>query len=109
MGENAIPEISQEPAPVLVSRTELVTVPSRGTCPNSIDAGDTVFLTIRNGFDSICVDRKTGSYPVKVLSIEVGISAAQSASGAAEILYLPLLERSLHRASQKLDVVNVPA
>lgn len=35
-------------------------------------AGDTVFLTIRNGFDSICVDRKTGSYPVKVLSIEVG-------------------------------------
>lgn len=35
-------------------------------------AGDTVFLTLRNGFDSICVDRKTGSYPVKVLSIEVG-------------------------------------
>ena len=35
-------------------------------------AGDTVFLTIRNGFDSICVDRKTGSYPIKVLSIEVG-------------------------------------
>jgi DNA-binding IclR family transcriptional regulator len=35
-------------------------------------AGDTVFLTIRSGFDSICVDRKTGSYPVKVLSIEVG-------------------------------------
>jgi len=35
-------------------------------------AGDTVFLTIRNGFDSICVDRKIGSYPVKVLSIEVG-------------------------------------
>jgi DNA-binding IclR family transcriptional regulator len=35
-------------------------------------AGDTVFLTIRSGFDSICVDRKIGSYPVKVLSIEVG-------------------------------------
>lgn len=35
-------------------------------------AGDTVFLTIRNGFDSICVDRKTGGYPIKVLSIEVG-------------------------------------
>ena len=35
-------------------------------------AGDTVFLTIRNGFDSICVERKTGSYPIKVLSIEVG-------------------------------------
>ncbi|PAU75257.1 IclR family transcriptional regulator [Halomonas salipaludis] len=34
--------------------------------------GDSVFLTIRSGFDSICVDRKTGHYPVKVLSIEVG-------------------------------------
>ncbi len=34
--------------------------------------GDTVYLTIRSGFDSICVDRKTGTYPVKVLSIEVG-------------------------------------
>ena len=35
-------------------------------------AGDTVFLTIRSGFDSICVDRRTGNYPVKVLSIEIG-------------------------------------
>jgi DNA-binding IclR family transcriptional regulator len=34
--------------------------------------GDTVFLTIRNGYDSLCVDRKLGSYPIKVLSIEVG-------------------------------------
>ncbi len=34
--------------------------------------GDSIFLTIRSGFDSICVDRKTGNYPVKVLSIEVG-------------------------------------
>ena len=34
--------------------------------------GDTAYLTIRSGFDSICVDRKTGPYPVKVLSIEVG-------------------------------------
>lgn len=38
----------------------------------SEQAGDTVFLTIRSGFDSICVDRKIGSYPVKVLSIDVG-------------------------------------
>ena len=37
---------------------------------------DTVFLTIRSGFDSICVDRKTGGYPVKVLSIEVERASA---------------------------------
>ena len=36
------------------------------------EVGDTVFLTLRSGHDSICVDRKVGAYPVKVLSIEVG-------------------------------------
>jgi len=34
--------------------------------------GDTIFLTIRNGDDSVCLAREPGSYPVKVLSIEVG-------------------------------------
>lgn len=36
------------------------------------ELGDTVFLTIRSGCDSVCVDRKIGSYPVKVMSIDVG-------------------------------------
>jgi DNA-binding IclR family transcriptional regulator len=36
------------------------------------EVGDTIFLTIRSGSDSICIDRKTGDYPVKVLSLEVG-------------------------------------
>ncbi len=35
--------------------------------------GDTVYLTIRSGFDSICVDRKLGTFPVKVMSIDVGV------------------------------------
>jgi DNA-binding IclR family transcriptional regulator len=39
----------------------------------SEQVGDTVYLTIRSGFDSICVDRKLGTYPVKVMSIEVGV------------------------------------
>ncbi len=34
--------------------------------------GDTTFLTIRNGVDSVCIDRRPGSYPIKVLSIEIG-------------------------------------
>jgi DNA-binding IclR family transcriptional regulator len=34
--------------------------------------GDTAFLTIRNGADSVCIDRRPGSFPVKVLSIEIG-------------------------------------
>ncbi|MCW5263182.1 IclR family transcriptional regulator [Verminephrobacter eiseniae] len=34
--------------------------------------GDTTFLTIRNGVDSVCIDRRPGSFSVKVLSIEIG-------------------------------------
>jgi DNA-binding IclR family transcriptional regulator len=37
------------------------------------ELGDTVFLTIRAGCDSVAIDRKTGSYPIKVLSIDVGV------------------------------------
>lgn len=34
--------------------------------------GETAFLTIRKGDDSVCLARALGSYPIKVLSIEVG-------------------------------------
>src|SRR6218665_1306035 len=34
--------------------------------------GGTTFLTIRNGVDSVCIDRRPGSFSVKVLSIESG-------------------------------------
>lgn len=34
--------------------------------------GDTVFLVVRSGPDSFCLDRQTGAYPVKVFSVEVG-------------------------------------
>lgn len=37
------------------------------------ELGDTAFLTIRSGCDSVAIDRKTGSYPIKVLSIDVGV------------------------------------
>ena len=34
--------------------------------------GDAIFLTIRTGFDAICVARKIGSHPIQVFSLEVG-------------------------------------
>jgi DNA-binding IclR family transcriptional regulator len=36
------------------------------------ETGDTAFLVLRSGSDSFCVDRKTGAYPIKVFSVEVG-------------------------------------
>lgn len=34
--------------------------------------GDTVFLTVRSGADSVVIDRAEGGYPIKVLTQEVG-------------------------------------
>ena len=34
--------------------------------------GDTVFLSVRSGHDSVCIDRKEGSFPIKALTLEVG-------------------------------------
>jgi DNA-binding IclR family transcriptional regulator len=36
------------------------------------ETGDTAFLIVRSGTDSFCVDRKTGSFPIKVFAVEVG-------------------------------------
>lgn len=34
--------------------------------------GDTAFLTVRSGAQAVCADRVSGSYPVKVLTMDVG-------------------------------------
>ena len=34
--------------------------------------GDTVMLTIRSGLDAVCIDRAEGSFPVKVLTQNIG-------------------------------------
>ncbi len=35
--------------------------------------GDTVFLTVRQGADSVGIDRITGRYPIQVLATEIGV------------------------------------
>jgi DNA-binding IclR family transcriptional regulator len=47
------------------------------TCAFALDAlaaetGNTVFLTIRNGNDSVTVDRRVGNFPIQALSLNVG-------------------------------------
>lgn len=34
--------------------------------------GDTAFLTLRSGLDGLCVDRQSGSFPIKTLTIDIG-------------------------------------
>lgn len=69
---------------------------ARGLCTPSIErvaatTGDTAFLTCRSAFDSVCLDRREGSYPVRALTVEIGARRAlgSTAGGLALLMGLP--------------------
>jgi DNA-binding IclR family transcriptional regulator len=60
----------------------------------SAQLGDTLFLTLRTGLDTLCVARRIGSYPIQVLSIEVGARRplGVSSAGVAILAAMPAAE-----------------
>ena len=49
----------------------------RGLCGESMDrlqaeTQDTCYLTLRSGFDAVCLDRREGLSPIRVLTLDVG-------------------------------------
>ncbi|OZI40037.1 IclR family transcriptional regulator [Bordetella genomosp. 5] len=58
--------------------------------------GDTVFLSIRHGHDSICIGRCTGHHPIQVLSIEVGVRRPLGV-GVSGVALLANLDPALSR------------
>ncbi len=36
------------------------------------ETGDTVFLSVREGLDAVCLDRQEGDYPIKTLTLKAG-------------------------------------
>lgn len=73
--------------------------------------GDTAFLTIRNGTDSVCIDRRPGSFPVKVLSIEIGARRplGVGVSGLVLLASLPADEAAdvVRRNARRLAALHV--
>jgi len=55
------------------------------------EIGDTVFLTLRDGLETVCVARRLGSYPIQVLVLEVGARRPLgiSSAGIAILASLP--------------------
>jgi DNA-binding IclR family transcriptional regulator len=47
------------------------------------EVGDATFLTVRRGFDSLCVGRYIGSYPIHVMTISVGARRPLGVSSAS--------------------------
>lgn len=75
--------------------------------------GDTTFLTIRNGDDSVCVERCVGSYPVKVLSIEIGARRPLGVGVSGLVLLAALpddeMRAVVRRNRQRLRAMQVDA
>lgn len=56
--------------------------------------GDTVFVVVRSGFDSVCIERHTGAYPIKALTVDIGTRRPLGigAGGLAMLAALPAAE-----------------
>ena len=50
------------------------------------EVGDTVFLSMRHGADSVCIARHLGSHSIQVLSIDVGVRRPLGASVSGIVL-----------------------
>jgi DNA-binding IclR family transcriptional regulator len=57
------------------------------------EIGDTVFLTVRTGNDTVCVARRMGTYPIQVLVIEIGARRPLGVSSAGLAILARLPER----------------
>lgn len=70
----------------------------------SAEIGDTLFLTVRTGNDTLCVDRRIGAYPIQVLSIGIGARRplGVSSAGVAILAALPAQDaRKIVAANEK--------
>ena len=54
--------------------------------------GDTVFLSVRSGLDIVCMDRKEGSFPIKALTLDVGVRRPLGVGASGLALLMPLTE-----------------
>ncbi|WP_451978079.1 IclR family transcriptional regulator [Azospirillum endophyticum] len=87
------------------SRSPLLMAAQRPLDELSQALGDTLFLTIRTGLDTLCVARRIGPFPIQVISLEVGTRRplGVSSAGIALLSLLPseqaadILERNRER------------
>ena len=85
------------------SRSPLMIAAEPHLAAVSAQLGDTLFLTVRTGLDTLCVARRIGSYPIQILSIEVGVRRplGVSSAGVAILAAMPAAE------ARKIVLANV--
>jgi len=56
---------------------------------------DTVYLTVRSRYESVCIDRIEGAYPLKALTTEIGMKQPLGLGAGSIALLMPLDERDV--------------
>lgn len=69
----------------------------------SDEVGDAVFLSVRSDLDTVCADRKIGTYPIQVLSIEIGSRRPLGISANS----VAMLSRMAPEAAQEIIMQNM--
>ncbi|MGE4241904.1 IclR family transcriptional regulator [Ramlibacter sp.] len=65
------------------------------------ESGDSVYLTVRTGADSICIDRRIGAHPIQVLSAGVGIRRPLGVGAAGLVLLASEDDAEVERIVQR--------
>ena len=59
--------------------------------------GDTVFLTHRSGLDSVCLDRREGTFPIKTFTLEIGMRRPLGVGTGSLAILSALTEEEIQR------------
>ena len=76
---------------------ELVDLGRRAVSRLAEQIGDTVYFQVRDGYDSVCLARCEGSYPVKILTVDVGMRRPLGMGAGNLALMAPLADREVDR------------
>jgi DNA-binding IclR family transcriptional regulator len=56
---------------------------------------DTVFLTVRSGNESVCIDREEGTFPIKTLTLDLGVRRPLGAGAGGLAMLMPLEDEAV--------------
>lgn len=65
--------------------------------------GDTAFLVVRSGVDSFCLDRQSGSFPIQVLTVDVGRRRPLGIGGGGLALLSFMPQQDLPRVLDRIE------
>lgn len=59
-------------------------------------SGDTVFLMVRSGYDSVCMDRHEGAFPIKTITMDVGARRPLGMGAGSLAMLMPLPDEAVN-------------